>query len=59
MANVRSIDKLVEAAMDAFWESVANEYPEATTGDMSPLAEIAFENAARSAVVEWIANNCH
>lgn len=51
------IGSLVEQALDAFWQTIVNAYPSATSGDLSPLATIRLDETARSAVAEWIANN--
>jgi hypothetical protein len=47
----------VEAALDQFWECIANKFPAATTGDLSPLTSIRLSDAAQKAVQEWIAAN--
>jgi len=49
--------KLVDEASDAFWSVIANAHPAAVSGDLSPLATIQFERAAKAAVCEWIRNN--
>ena len=51
------IGTLVERALDAFWQTIVARYPSATTGDLSPLATLGLDEAARCAVAEWIANN--
>lgn len=51
------IGSLVERALDAFWQTIVARYPSATTGDLSPLATLGLDEAARCAVAEWIANN--
>jgi hypothetical protein len=51
------LESLVEDASDVFWSVVADHYPPARTGDLSPSRTIAFENAAAEAVHEWIGNN--
>lgn len=48
---------LTHEALDAFWESVVRRYPEATTGDLSPLISCRLTEAAESAVKEWISAN--
>jgi hypothetical protein len=45
---------LVHEAMHAFWDVVVSYYPEATSGDLSPLTTLHFEQAAETAVAEWI-----
>lgn len=44
-------------ALDAFWRVVAGRFPEAKTGDLSPLRDLALTLAATAAIEEWIANN--
>lgn len=51
------LESLVEQASDAFWAVVADRFPDATTGDLSPGRTIAFDNAAAEAVAEWVGNN--
>lgn len=51
------IESITETAEAAFWAEVVRLVPEATTGDLSPLATHAFQTAAENAIAEWIANN--
>lgn len=51
------IETLLREAGDAFWQVVARRFPTATSGDLSPLATLAFHKAAEAAVKEWIRNN--
>ncbi len=51
------IEELTQNALDAFWNIVAKQYPQAKTGDMSPLTTAKLSTAAETAVVEWIENN--
>jgi hypothetical protein len=41
-----------------FWEYIAEAYPEAKTGDLSPAEAIGLSEAMRSAVTEWLQFNC-
>ena len=53
-------DRLREAlstAEDMFWNSIASDYPEAESGDLSPACAIALATAQREAVVEWLELN--
>ena len=52
------ITATTDRALEAFWSVVADDFPEAATGDLSPLATFALSDAATSAVTEWVANNC-
>jgi hypothetical protein len=59
-----SIETITDKALDAFWAVIVEEFPTATTGDLSPLATFHLSQAAEAAVREWIANNvktqeCH
>lgn len=49
--------KLIFEAQDAFWAVVAREFPEITTGDFSPDATLAFDDACEKAVLIWIQSN--
>lgn len=51
------VDAVLGKAMEAFWATVAEHYPQAQTGDISPGTEGAFELVARAAVEEWVAEN--
>lgn len=48
---------LTEKALDAFWQTIVEQFPEAISGDLSPSATITLSLAAEEAVEEWIANN--
>lgn len=51
------LDCPVEEALDAFWEVIVEKFPQATTGDLSPLAYHQLQMAAENAVKEWV--NCN
>ena len=55
--NSPTIRTLTNEALEAFWRVVAEHFPQAETGDLSPLADITLQTAAEAAVEEWIANN--
>ena len=58
MSNAnKGITSTTDAALDAFWETVAQRHPDAETGDLSPLTTFALEIAAQHAVTEWIESN--
>jgi hypothetical protein len=40
--------------MDAFWEVVVQRFPQAETGDLSPLTTHRFHEAAEAAIEEWV-----
>ncbi len=47
----------VGAAQDAFWEKIAEAYPEAKHGDFPPDATVAFDDACARAVNAWVMFN--
>lgn len=49
-----TVEALLHEAMTAFWEVIVKHYPEAETGDLSPLTTFHFGDAAKTAVKEWI-----
>jgi len=49
--------KAVEAALLAFWAEIANAYPEADSGDIDPVSDHRFTEAADRIVEEWIGWN--
>lgn len=51
------LESLAEEALDAFWDVVARRYPEAMTGDVSPLTTFQLSQAAERAIEEWVDNN--
>lgn len=51
------IEVLTRSALDAFWDIIGKEFPNAKTGDLSPTATIHLNTAAENAVSEWIENN--
>lgn len=51
------LEPLAEDALDAFWDVVARRYPQARTGDLSPLTSFALNRAAERAIEEWVDNN--
>jgi hypothetical protein len=48
---------LADEALEAFWSVIVKHYPEARSGDLSPASTIGLQNAAESAIEEWIASN--
>jgi hypothetical protein len=48
---------IVEAALEAFWATVAARVPEAKSGDFPPDADSAIERAAYEAVTTWLLLN--
>jgi len=50
-------EEVLRKAQDAFWQVVAQSYPEARSGDFPPDAEMAFDNACEQAVKVWLHYN--
>lgn len=51
------IEKAVRVGEDAFWSAIAQSFPEAESGDLSPDAAFALTRAMEKAVREWIDAN--
>jgi len=49
--------RIVDQAGTAFWETVVKNYPEAKTGDLSPIQVHDLEMAMTKALTEWLDNN--
>ena len=49
--------QITEEALDAFWAVIVKRYPQAKTGDLSPLTTVALSMAAEDAVEEWVTCN--
>ncbi len=48
---------LADEALDAFWDKIVEHFPEAKFGDLSPERTRRLQDAAVTAVEEWITNN--
>lgn len=46
-----------QRAEDAFWEVVAQSYPEVQTGDFPPDSAFAWDEACKNAIASWLASN--
>jgi hypothetical protein len=57
MIDNKQIVQATERAIDCFWESVAKSFPEAQTGDLSPLTAFQFSELSEWAVQEWAEGN--
>jgi hypothetical protein len=57
IAEKLSLPSITDKALEAFWQAVVEHFPEAATGDLSPLTTFALERAAENAVEEWIFAN--
>lgn len=51
------LNKIVNAAEEAFWAEIAKAFPHIKTGDLSPDADIPFKTAARDVVRAWVDEN--
>jgi hypothetical protein len=45
---------VAEDALEAFWQVIVQHYPQAETGDLSPLTTVRLQYAAEVAIEEWI-----
>lgn len=43
-----------EEALYAFWDAIVKRYPQATSGDLSPMTSFRLHEAAEAAVEEWV-----
>lgn len=50
-------DQVAALAVQSFWETVVKYYPEAKTGDLSPIRTGQFDDLSRQVVKEWVSNN--
>jgi arginyl-tRNA synthetase len=51
------IAKAVRDGEDAFWAAVAEQFPEAESGDLAPDAAFALKRAMKMAVRAWVDAN--
>jgi hypothetical protein len=51
------IAKAVRDSEDAFWSVIAEQFPEAESGDLAPDASLALTRAMEKAVRAWIDAN--
>lgn len=51
------IHAAVVSAQEAFWAKIAGAFPEISTGDFSPSAQVSFDAACMSAAVTWVQGN--
>lgn len=57
MSDTDKIDEVVSEGLQMFWEHVASEYTDATTGDLSPPIHGMLCSAATVAVADWVEHN--
>jgi hypothetical protein len=53
-ADERSLESIADEALDAFWHVIVQRFPQAKTGDLSPLTTVRLSDAAETAIEEWI-----
>ena len=51
------IDKAIADAQNAFWQVIAERFPNITTGDFPPLPALSFDVACTQAVLTWVKCN--
>lgn len=51
------LEEIRDKAIQAFWASVANSFPEIKTGDLSPLVVASFDNYADELIDAWLESN--
>lgn len=49
--------QLTDEALESFWQAICRNYPDTSTGDLSPGMTIDLQIAAERAIREWIFNN--
>lgn len=52
-----SVEKAVDKALDAFWDVVANEFPDAKTGDFPPDLHFEMQETMTKMVNHWLQVN--
>ena len=50
-------ERTLNAALEAFWATIAVAHPEIKTGDLDPLSVIQLERAAETAYRNWYEGN--
>ena len=53
----KRLESVLENAREAFWISVAEQYPEIKSGDFSPSDTLAFEEMTEKYVKVWLDGN--
>ncbi len=55
--DTERLEEALHLAVETFWFSIAESYPEIKTGDVSLDEVLNFENAMELAVTQWLNNN--
>ena len=56
MYSDEKINEVIQKAQNDFWDTIAGEFPEITSGDSSPEETIIFDKACKRAVDHWLLN---
>lgn len=51
------LEEIRNRAIQAFWASVDNSFPEIKTGDLNPLVVASFDNYADELIDTWLESN--
>lgn len=51
------VERAVQAAKDAFWSTIAEQFPEVRSGDFPPDATFEFDTACSRAAQVWLEGN--
>jgi hypothetical protein len=55
--NENKLSEVMEKAQEAFWKTVAESFPEITSGDFPPDADLRFNKACKDAIAIWHSMN--
>lgn len=55
--RAEQFEQALDLALGAFWDKVADCYPEAKAGDLRPDILFTFDDAARLAIDKWVKHN--
>ena len=55
--TVPALDAAIYDAQDAFWEVIAERFPQVRYGDLDMEAQSLFDDACREVVQAWLDNN--
>lgn len=53
----QQLNQIVQEAIDAFWHTIATNYPQIKTGDLDPMTVVRFDQYCRQVVAEWLYSN--
>jgi hypothetical protein len=52
--DTKRLKNALDKAGDAFWNMIAEEYPECKTGDLDPMAVFEFSDMCKKVVETWV-----